>query len=53
MKNFNVLIDGKKIFDMSIKMTKTHTNKLLKWEETMITWQVIYWTINTFQSIAD
>ena len=53
MKNFNVLIDGKNLFDMPIKMTKKHTNKLLKWEETMITWQVIYWTINTFQSIAD
>ena len=53
MKNFNVLIDGKNFFDMSIKMTKKYTNKLLKWEETMITWQVIYWTINTFQSIAD
>ena len=27
MKKFNVLIDGKKVFDMSIKMTKKHTNK--------------------------
>ena len=36
MKNFNVLIDGKNFFDMPIKMTKKHTNKLLKWEETMI-----------------
>ena len=53
IKNLNVLIDGKKFFDMSIKMTKKHTNKLLKWEETMITRQVIYWTINTFQNIAD
>ena len=27
MKKFSVLIDGKKVFDMSIKMTKKHTNK--------------------------
>ena len=27
MKKFNVLIDVKKVFDMSIKMTKKHTNK--------------------------
>ena len=36
-KDFNVLIDGKSFFDIPIKMVKKHTNKLLKWEETMIT----------------
>ena len=42
IKDFNVLIDGKSFFDMPKKITKKHTNKLLKWEETMITQQVIY-----------
>ena len=45
IKDFNVLIDGKRFFDMPIKMMKKHTNKLLKWEEKMITQQVIYWII--------
>ena len=53
IKDFNVLIDGKRFFDMPIKMMKKHTNKLLKWEETMITQQVIYWIMNTFQSITN
>ena len=53
IKDFNVLIDGKNVSGMSIKMSKKHTNKSLKCEETMITRQVIYWTVNTFQSIAD
>ena len=35
------------------KMTKKHTYKLLKWEETMITQQAIYWIMNTFQSITN
>ena len=34
-------------------MKKKHTNKLLKWDETMITQQVIYWIMNTFQSITN
>ena len=42
IKDFNLLIDGKSFFDMPKKITKKHTNKLLKWEETMITQQVIY-----------
>ena len=42
IKDFNVLIDGKSFFDMSIKMVKKYTNKLFKWEETSITRQVIY-----------
>ena len=33
-------------------MKKKHTNKLLTWEETMITRHVIYWIMNTFQSIT-
>ena len=30
MKNFNVLIDGKSFFDMSIKNDEEHRIKLLK-----------------------
>ena len=48
IKDFNVLIDGKSFFEMPIKNEEKHTNKLSKWEETMITQQVIYWIINTF-----
>ena len=49
IKHFNVLIDGKSLFDMPIKIMKKHTNKLLKWEETMITRQTTYWITSTFQ----
>ena len=34
-------------------MTKKHPNKLLKWKETMITRQAIYWIMNAFQSIKN
>ena len=47
IKDFNVLIDGKSFFDIPIKNNK-ETYKLLKWEEIMITQQVIYWILSTF-----
>ena len=37
IKNFNVLINGKIFLTFQKKMTKKHLNKLLKWEEIMIT----------------
>ena len=37
IKNFNVLINGKNVLTFQKKMTKKHLNKLLKWEEIMIT----------------
>ena len=46
-KGFHVLTDGKSFFDMPIK-NEEGTNKLLKWEERLITQQVIYWIMNTF-----
>ena len=46
-KGFHVLTDGKSFFDMPIK-NEERTNKLLKWEERLITQQVIYWIMNTF-----
>ena len=48
IKYFNVLIDGKRFFDIPIKMLKKHTNILLKGEETMIARQVICWIMNNF-----
>ena len=53
IKDFNVSIDRKSFFDMPKKMKKKHTKKLLKWEETMITKQVIYWIMNAFQNITN
>ena len=53
IKDFNVLIDGKSFFEMPIKMRKKHTNKLLRCEETVITRQVIYWIMSTFQKITN
>ena len=53
IQDFNVLIDGKGFFDMSIKNDEETESKLLKWEETMITRQVIYWIMSTFQNITD
>ena len=48
IKDFNVLIDGKSFFDMPIKIAKKHKKNFLKWEETMVTRQVICWIMNTF-----
>ena len=53
IEDFDVLIGGKRFFDMPIKMTKKHANKLLKWEETMITRQAIYWIMSIFQNITN
>ena len=46
-KDFHVLTDGQSFFDMPIQ-NEEGTNKLLKWEERLITQQVIYWIMNTF-----
>ena len=51
IKDFNMLIGGKSFFDMPIKNEEEANGK--KWEETMITQQVIYWIMNTFQSITN
>ena len=50
IKDFNVIIDGKKFFDMSIK-NKEETYKQII--ETMIARQAIYWIMNTFQNITN
>ena len=43
IKDFNVLIDGKRFFNPPIKIKKRHMKQMLKWEKIMITKQVIYW----------
>ena len=52
IKDFNVLIDGKSFFGISMKNTK-HMKQLLEWEEIIITQLVIYWNMSTFQSIRN
>ena len=49
IKDFNVLIDGKSFLDMPIK----NEGETYEREETMIRQQVIYWIMNTFQSITN
>ena len=44
-----MLIDGKSFFDMPIK----NEGETYEREETMIRQQVIYWIMNTFQSITN
>ena len=49
IKDFTVLIDGKSFFDMPMK----NEEETYGWEEIMIRQQVIYWIMNTFQSITN
>ena len=53
IKDFNVLIDGKSFFDMPKKVRKKYSNKLLRWEKTIIIRQVIYWIMSTFQKTTN
>ena len=53
IKDFHVLIDGKNFFDMPVKNSEETYQQLLRWEEIMITQQVIYWIMSTFQSITN
>ena len=52
IKDFIVLIDGKKFFGVPIKKKK-HTKISLKWAKIMITQLVIYWAMITFQIIRN
>ena len=54
IKDFNVLIYGKKIFWCASKRRKKkHTKKLLKRIKIMITQLVSYWIMNIFQCIMN
>ena len=48
IKDFNVLTVGKSLFDMPRKDEEETYEQIIKWEEKMITQQVIYWIMNTF-----
>ena len=53
IKDFNVLLDGKPIFEIPVKKTKKkHMRKLLKLAKTMITQQAVYWIMNISKIIA-
>ena len=50
IKNFNVLIGAKRLFDAPIKNKEEEImKKLLKWAKIMITQLVIYWIMNIFK----
>ena len=53
IKDFHVLIDGKSFFDMPVKNSEETYQQLLRWEKMMITQQVIYWIMSTFQNITN
>ena len=46
------MIDGKNFFETPIKIKKKYTKILLKRKEVMTT-QLIYWTMNIFQSVKN
>ena len=52
IKYFHAMIDGKNFFETPIKTKKKYTKILLKRKEVMTT-QVIYWTMNVFQSVKN
>ena len=52
IKYFYVMIDGKNFFETPTKIKKKYTKILLKGKEVMTT-QLIYWTMNIFQSIKN
>ena len=52
IKDGNVLINGKSLFDMPIK-NEEETYEIIEMGRNIITQQVIYWIMNTFQSITN
>ena len=52
IKEFNVLIDRKPFFDIPVKKTKKHTNKLLKSAQIITIQQVIYWIMSISKVIT-
>ena len=53
IKDFNVLIDGKSFFDMPIKNEEETYKQIIEMGRKVTTQQVIYWIMNTFQSMAN
>ena len=48
-----MLIDGKSFFDMPIKNEEETYKQIIEMGRKVTTQQVIYWIMNTFQSMAN
>ena len=48
-----MLIDGKSLFDMPIKKEEETYKQIIEMGRNIMTQQVIYWIMNTFQSITN
>ena len=53
IKDFNVLINGKRFFMCQLKTKKKHTKKVLRLVNLVITQLVLYWTMSIFQNIIN
>ena len=53
IKDFNILIDGKSFFDVPIKTKKENMLAILKWIKLITKQMVVYYIMNTFQSIIN
>ena len=53
IKDFNVLIDEKTFFNVSIKNKEETYEKIIEMSKIMIIQLVIYWIMNIFQSIIN
>ena len=53
IKDFSILIDGKSFFDVPIKTKKENMLAILKWIKLITKQMVVYYIMNTFQSIIN
>ena len=53
IKDFNVLIDEKRFFDLPVKTIKKHIRKITRCAEIMTIYLVIYWVFLVFKTITD
>ena len=53
IKDFNVLIDVKRFFDLPVKTIKKHIRKIMRCAEIMTMYLVIYWVFLVFKTITD
>ena len=53
MEDFNLLIDGKRFFDMLIKNKEEPYEQMNEMGKKKITRKTIYWIMSTFQTITN
>ena len=53
MEDFNLLIDGKRFFDMLIKNKEEPYEQMIEMGKKKITRKAIYWIMSTFQTITN